>query len=53
MARCREYGLFLRDAGTTAPMLGERSIRIAVKNAETNRRMIEILREVWEAEDRV
>ena len=53
MARCREYGLFLRDAGATAPMLGGRSIRIAVKDAETNHRMIGILREVWEAEGRI
>lgn len=50
MARCREYGLFLRDAGATAPRLGGRSIRIAVKDAETNRRMIGVLREVWKAE---
>lgn len=50
MARCREYGLFLRDAGVTAPRLGGRSIRIAVKDAETNRRMIGVLREVWKAD---
>ena len=50
MARCREYGLFIRDAGVTAPRLGGRSIRIAVKDAETNRRMIRVLREVWKAE---
>lgn len=50
MARCREYGLFIRDAGATAPRLGGRSIRIAVKDAETNRRMIGILGEVWRAE---
>lgn len=50
MVRCREYGLFLRDAGVTAPRLGGRSIRIAVKDAETNRRMIGVLREVWKAD---
>jgi histidinol-phosphate/aromatic aminotransferase/cobyric acid decarboxylase-like protein/N-acyl-L-homoserine lactone synthetase len=45
IARCREHGLFLRDAGKLGTDLGDRALRIAVKDAATNRRMIEILRE--------
>jgi len=41
--RCRDRSLFLRDAGSISPRLGSRSVRIAVKDAETNRRMVEIL----------
>jgi histidinol-phosphate/aromatic aminotransferase/cobyric acid decarboxylase-like protein len=44
VARCREQGLFIRDASTMGASLGKRAIRIAVKDRETNRRMIEILR---------
>jgi len=39
----KEHGLFLRDAGPMGTTLGERAIRIAVKDAATNRRMIAIL----------
>jgi histidinol-phosphate/aromatic aminotransferase/cobyric acid decarboxylase-like protein len=49
VARCRERGLFLRNAATMGTVLGDRAIRIAVKDAATNRRMIEILREVARA----
>jgi histidinol-phosphate/aromatic aminotransferase/cobyric acid decarboxylase-like protein len=49
IARCRERGLFLRDASAMGSQLGNRAIRIAVKDAATNRRMIEILREVARA----
>jgi histidinol-phosphate/aromatic aminotransferase/cobyric acid decarboxylase-like protein len=44
--RCREHGLFLRDAGAMGSRLGCHALRIAVKDAETNRRIIAILREV-------
>jgi histidinol-phosphate/aromatic aminotransferase/cobyric acid decarboxylase-like protein len=46
IARCRERGLFLRDAATMGSQLGERAIRVAVKDAATNRRMVRILGEV-------
>jgi len=46
IARCRERGLFLRDASTMGSQLGNRAVRIAVKDGETNRRMIEILRDL-------
>ena len=43
MERCREQYLFLRDPAATTPSLGSRSLRMAVKDAATNRRMVEIL----------
>ena len=43
VARCREYGLFLRDASGMGAELGDRAVRIAVKDRETNRRMVDIL----------
>ncbi len=43
--RCRERDLFLRDAEPMGSQLGERAVRIAVKDAATNERMIAILRE--------
>jgi histidinol-phosphate/aromatic aminotransferase/cobyric acid decarboxylase-like protein/N-acyl-L-homoserine lactone synthetase len=43
IARCRERGLFLRDAATMGTCLGNRAARIAVKDAETNRRMVKII----------
>jgi histidinol-phosphate/aromatic aminotransferase/cobyric acid decarboxylase-like protein len=46
VARCRERGLFLRNVATMGTCFGNRALRIAVKDAETNRRMIEILRKL-------
>ena len=43
ISRCREQGLFLRDPGSMGTATGTQRIRIAVKDATTNRRMIEIL----------
>lgn len=45
LRRCREEGLFLRDAGRISPLLGDRCIRTAVKDEATNRRIIEILKQ--------
>lgn len=45
VSRCRAEGLFLRDAGVTSPSLGERAIRIAVRDQATNGRMVGILRD--------
>jgi histidinol-phosphate/aromatic aminotransferase/cobyric acid decarboxylase-like protein len=47
--RCRTRGLFLRDAGAMGNHLGTHALRIAVKDGETNARMVAILREVLEA----
>lgn len=45
VARCRERGLFLRNAMAMSRHLGERCIRIAVKDPEANTRMLQIIRE--------
>ena len=41
--RCRRDNLFLRDASATSVSLGPWSVRIAVKDAAANRRMVGIL----------
>jgi len=43
---CRAHGLFLRDMSLTSPILGPKSFRIAVKDSETNKRMVRILNTV-------
>ena len=45
----RERGLFLRDAKKMGTRMGERSIRVAVKDAATTRRITPILGEVIHA----
>lgn len=40
---CRGDGLFLRDASAMGRALGDRAVRIAVKDRATNDRMVEIL----------
>jgi histidinol-phosphate/aromatic aminotransferase/cobyric acid decarboxylase-like protein len=40
---CREEGLFLRNAGNMGRSLGTNALRIAVKDADTNERMIAIM----------
>ena len=44
--RCRVHGLFLRDAGTMGQNFGGHALRIAVKDAGTNRQIAETLRQV-------
>jgi histidinol-phosphate/aromatic aminotransferase/cobyric acid decarboxylase-like protein len=48
VARCQLAGLFLRDATSMSRQFGDRVVRIAVKDASTNARMIRILRQVLE-----
>ena len=43
MQRARERGLFLRDAAAMGSQLGPRALRIAVKDAATTERMLNIL----------
>jgi histidinol-phosphate/aromatic aminotransferase/cobyric acid decarboxylase-like protein len=43
VARCRERGLFLRNVDTMGTCFGNRAVRLAVKDAETNRRMAKIV----------
>ena len=42
---CREKGLYLRDASEMGTRMGNRAVRIAVKDALTNQRMLKILSE--------
>jgi histidinol-phosphate/aromatic aminotransferase/cobyric acid decarboxylase-like protein len=42
---CRTQGLYLRDAGAMGWSLGRHSLRIAVKDKETNERMLRIIAE--------
>jgi histidinol-phosphate/aromatic aminotransferase/cobyric acid decarboxylase-like protein len=46
VARCREQGLFLRDAARMGRRLGDHALRLAVKDEDTNRRMMQIIRSV-------
>lgn len=43
--RCRQHGLFLRDATVMGSRLGRHALRIAVKDATTNQRMVAIIRQ--------
>jgi histidinol-phosphate/aromatic aminotransferase/cobyric acid decarboxylase-like protein len=46
VSAARERGLYVRDAGAMGAQLGAHALRLAVKDEVTNRRMVEILREV-------
>ncbi len=46
IGRCEARGLFLRDASAMSPRLGPRAVRVAVKDAATNARTLDILRGV-------
>jgi len=43
--RCRTHDVFLRDIGTMSSLLGRHAVRIATKDANTNRRVVEALAE--------
>ena len=43
---CRRRGVFLRDAGAMGSRLGRHTLRIAVKDAPTNLRIVEVLARV-------
>jgi histidinol-phosphate/aromatic aminotransferase/cobyric acid decarboxylase-like protein/GNAT superfamily N-acetyltransferase len=44
--RCREHGLFLRDAALMGSQLGTHTVRVAVKDPGTNGKIVTILEEV-------
>ncbi len=48
---CRKHGLYLRDAAAMGAELGRHAIRVAVKDEQTMRRMISILRRCATFED--
>jgi histidinol-phosphate/aromatic aminotransferase/cobyric acid decarboxylase-like protein len=43
VCRCRLHGLYVRDVGSMGQSLGERALRIAVKDAATNTQIIQLL----------
>lgn len=43
LTRVREEGLYLRDSANMGATTGDRAVRVAVKDADTNQRIIEIL----------
>lgn len=43
VAHCRAYNVFLRDTASMGSTLGQHTLRIAVKDAATNRRIVEVL----------
>lgn len=44
IAECQKHGLFLRNPASMGSDLGPRAVRIAVKDAETNARMLDIIK---------
>lgn len=48
VARCRARGLYLRNATLMGSTFGESAIRIAVKDRDTNQRMLQIITEALE-----
>jgi histidinol-phosphate/aromatic aminotransferase/cobyric acid decarboxylase-like protein/N-acyl-L-homoserine lactone synthetase len=46
VSACQRRGLFLRNASPMGRQLGDRAVRLAVKDAVTNERMLHILRAV-------
>jgi histidinol-phosphate/aromatic aminotransferase/cobyric acid decarboxylase-like protein len=44
--KCRKQGLYLRDVSGMGSTIGNRAIRLAVKDASTNQRMLNILENV-------
>jgi histidinol-phosphate/aromatic aminotransferase/cobyric acid decarboxylase-like protein len=52
VARCREHGVFVRDAANMGAGFGDRAIRVAVKDGSTQGRLVEVLRRVVGMEGR-
>jgi histidinol-phosphate/aromatic aminotransferase/cobyric acid decarboxylase-like protein len=48
---CRARGFFLRDASAMGRRLGGHALRIAVKDAETNEKMLRIISDVTQSTD--
>lgn len=50
VARCKEFGLYLRDVSNMGSNFNKHTIRIAIKDKETNQRMLEIIKNVLKFE---
>lgn len=46
VSRCKEMGLYLRDVSNMGNNFNKHTIRIAIKDKETNQRMLEIIKHV-------
>ncbi|MFN5331886.1 MAG: aminotransferase class I/II-fold pyridoxal phosphate-dependent enzyme [Bacteroidota bacterium] len=46
VARCKEKGLFIRDVSSMGKNFNSHTLRIAIKDEHTNRKMLQILKEV-------
>jgi histidinol-phosphate/aromatic aminotransferase/cobyric acid decarboxylase-like protein/GNAT superfamily N-acetyltransferase len=46
VSKCKEYGLYIRDVSNMGTNFDKHTIRIAIKNRETNQKMIKILKNV-------
>jgi histidinol-phosphate/aromatic aminotransferase/cobyric acid decarboxylase-like protein len=46
VAKCRDMGLYLRDVSNMGNNFNKHTIRIAIKDQETNQKMLEILKQV-------
>jgi histidinol-phosphate/aromatic aminotransferase/cobyric acid decarboxylase-like protein len=46
VSKCKEKGLYIRDISNMGTSIGKHTIRIAIKDRETNQRMLKILRQV-------
>lgn len=44
VSKCKEKGLYIRDISNMGTCIGKHTIRIAIKDRETNQRMLNILR---------
>jgi histidinol-phosphate/aromatic aminotransferase/cobyric acid decarboxylase-like protein len=45
VSKCKEYGLFIRNVSNMGTDFNKHTIRIAVKDRETNQKMIKILKQ--------
>jgi histidinol-phosphate/aromatic aminotransferase/cobyric acid decarboxylase-like protein/GNAT superfamily N-acetyltransferase len=46
VSKCKEMGLYLRDVSTMGNNFNKHTIRIAIKDKETNQKMLEIIKQV-------
>ena len=49
VSRCKEYGVFLRDASNIGQRMGSHALRIAVKDRDSNCRIVDALTRVLQA----
>ena len=50
VAACQQQGLYLRDLYPTSPSLGRYALRLAIKDANSNQRILQIMQQVAKAQ---